>query len=229
MGPYHFILFQGLWCLADRKGRLEDRPDRIEAEIFPYKFQKVNVEKILEELSGYENPFIIRYTVNENRYIQIVKFEKHQRPHLREVESIIPARPRHDQGTTQAVPRHSLDALTPDSPFLTPDSLYSPNGETHKKPLTDIQKIVLTYKIASGYPKDDKAWDKLNFARCSKTAKALLEFFGNWKDAADCIQEIYEKFTSIGRTTTIETVQKHASEWKKNKQEKEAKFERSNH
>ena len=31
------ILFEGLWCMADREGRLEDRPLRICAVIFPYR------------------------------------------------------------------------------------------------------------------------------------------------------------------------------------------------
>lgn len=87
---------------------------------------------------------------------------------------------------------------------------------------TDIQKIVLVFKMASGYEKEDKLWDKLNFARCTKTAKDLLEFFGNWKDAGDCIQDVYERLNSKGFTVTIETIRKHAAEWKKNKQERMA-------
>src|SRR5262244_3073085 len=34
--PLLTLLFEGLWCMADREGRLEDRPLRIKAEIFPY-------------------------------------------------------------------------------------------------------------------------------------------------------------------------------------------------
>ena len=30
------LLFVGLWTLADREGRLEDRPKRIKLELFPY-------------------------------------------------------------------------------------------------------------------------------------------------------------------------------------------------
>src|SRR5262245_30051913 len=32
----HRLLFAGLWLLADREGRLEDRPKRIHADLFPY-------------------------------------------------------------------------------------------------------------------------------------------------------------------------------------------------
>ncbi len=35
--PIVALLFEGLWLLADRDGRLEDRPLRIKAEIFPYR------------------------------------------------------------------------------------------------------------------------------------------------------------------------------------------------
>jgi hypothetical protein len=31
------LLFIGLWTLADKAGRLEDIPERVHAELFPYK------------------------------------------------------------------------------------------------------------------------------------------------------------------------------------------------
>lgn len=96
------------------------------------------------------------------------------------------------------------------------------------KPLTDLQRVVTVYKLVSGYPKEDKAWDKLNFARCSKSAKALLEFLGNWKDAGDCIQDVYEKLTSKGLTVTLETVIKHASQWRLENAEKMENSKREN-
>ena len=36
------LLYQGLWVLADKEGRLEDRPKRIKAEIFPY--EEIDIE-----------------------------------------------------------------------------------------------------------------------------------------------------------------------------------------
>ena len=32
----HRLCFIGLWTLADREGRLEDRPERIRVQLFPY-------------------------------------------------------------------------------------------------------------------------------------------------------------------------------------------------
>jgi hypothetical protein len=81
------LLFIGLWTVADREGRLEDRPVRIKAVLFP--FEKCDVEKCLDQLS--EHGFIIRYAANGGRFIQIVNFNKHQCPHMKEPESSIPA------------------------------------------------------------------------------------------------------------------------------------------
>ena len=81
------LLFIGLWGLADRAGRLEDRPKKVKAEIFPY--DDVDVGSFLGELA--KRNFIIRYEAEGVRYIQIVNFDKHQNPHPRETPSNIPA------------------------------------------------------------------------------------------------------------------------------------------
>jgi hypothetical protein len=90
------ILFEGLWCYADKAGRLEDRPARLKAKIFPYD-KKLDFEKGLEALthpkkhSPTHKPFIIRYSVNGENYLQIVEFLKHQSPHHTEKDSVIPS------------------------------------------------------------------------------------------------------------------------------------------
>ncbi len=86
------LFFQGLWVLADRDGRLEDRPMRLKAEIFPY--DDVDVSRCLSWLvkpkGGSGLPFIYRYSVDGQRFIQIVSWSKHQRPHGTERGSTIP-------------------------------------------------------------------------------------------------------------------------------------------
>lgn len=85
--PYEArLLFIGLWGMADREGRLEDRPKRIRAEVFP--FDTINIEKLLDVITLHG--FILRYAAEDKRYIQIVKFEKHQHPHPHEAKSVIP-------------------------------------------------------------------------------------------------------------------------------------------
>lgn len=81
-------LFALLPMVADREGRLEDRPKRLKGELFAY--DNVDVDPLLDELQAYG--FIDRYSVNGRRYIQIVKFLEHQRPHGTEKDSVIPDR-----------------------------------------------------------------------------------------------------------------------------------------
>ena len=126
--PLARILFQGLWCEADREGRLEDRPRRLKAEYLPY--DDADADELLESLAS--RGFILRYEVRGSRYIQVLAFAKHQNPHIKESASTIPAPC--EQGvdsvdesscnsanTVQAQCKHS--ASRADSPFLIPDSL----------------------------------------------------------------------------------------------------------
>lgn len=85
--PLGRLLFAGLWCHADRDGRLDDRPKKIKAEILPY--DDCNVDKLLSDLE--KAGFIIRYATEQGKFIQILTFSKHQNPHIKEAESTIPA------------------------------------------------------------------------------------------------------------------------------------------
>ena len=79
--------FIGLWTQADKEGKLENRPKMLKAVIFPY--DRVDFEKALLKLS--EAGLITLYAVEGKNYIKIKGFEKHQRPHHSEPESIIPS------------------------------------------------------------------------------------------------------------------------------------------
>lgn len=72
--------------LADREGRLEDRPKRIKGELLAY--DNVDVAPLLDELARFG--FIERYVVDGQGYIQILKFVEHQAPHSTEKDSILP-------------------------------------------------------------------------------------------------------------------------------------------
>jgi hypothetical protein len=87
LSPYARLLFIGLWCMADREGRLEDRPKKISALIFPY--EEVDIESLLSDLHFCDS-LIQRYTVEGHRYIQIKNFLKHQKPHPHEPASVLP-------------------------------------------------------------------------------------------------------------------------------------------
>jgi hypothetical protein len=85
----HRLLFEGLWLIADKAGRLEDRPRRIKADLFPYD-DGVDVDGMLADLAGGSDPFVSRYQVAGKSYIQVCNFDLHQRPHHTEPPSTFP-------------------------------------------------------------------------------------------------------------------------------------------
>ncbi len=85
--PLGRLLFAGLWMVADREGRLEDRPRRLKAEILPY--DNADIDGLLDGLA--ERGFLIRYRADGQQLIQVVNWGKHQQPHYKEVASTLPA------------------------------------------------------------------------------------------------------------------------------------------
>lgn len=85
--PLGRLLFAGLWTLADREGRLEDRPKKIKTQILPY--DDCDADMLLEELANRE--FIRRYASGGLHVIQITNWHKHQNPHVKEPASTMPA------------------------------------------------------------------------------------------------------------------------------------------
>lgn len=79
---------------------MEDRPQRIKVLLFPY--HDVDVETALSELET--AGFLARYTVDNKRYIHIVNFLKHQKPHPREADSVIPSHEKVSPRRTKARP-----------------------------------------------------------------------------------------------------------------------------
>lgn len=104
----HFLLI-GLPCLADREGRLEDRPLLIRSLIFPYR-PTVNVDACLSELQKAGR--VVRYDAGGHKLIQILEWDRDQRPHKRESPSKLPpipdnytkAQPSPDQGQHMDMP-----------------------------------------------------------------------------------------------------------------------------
>ena len=145
--PMLTILFISLWCLADKAGRLEDRPLRIRAETFPYR-ENIDINRYLTVLTRLG--FIRRYEVDGSKIIQVINFNKHQHPHKTEAESVLPEYDEKSDGCSITVkaplsngsrPADSLipDSLIPDS--LIPDSLIPDCGNSVSKetslPLSD--------------------------------------------------------------------------------------------
>lgn len=138
LAPIVRLLFIYLWMLADREGRLEDRPKRIAGRALPYD-RDADVDAMLDQLAV--AGFISRYTVGEQAIIQINNFLKHQSPHVRETDSVLPGI---EQCTTKVVTKHSLGCAeasprSPDSLFPLPDSLL---------PGSDAAASVVASKLA---------------------------------------------------------------------------------
>jgi len=134
--PLCTLLFQGLWLLADKEGRLEDRPLRIKAEIFPYR--EADVDAMLHWLA--HKGFIVRYSAIGKAFIEVVNFTKHQNPHKNEKDSEIPSISdgcitSDFLGTrSELIGSARADSLSSDSDLLIPDSLIpdvlNPDSET---------------------------------------------------------------------------------------------------
>jgi hypothetical protein len=100
------LLFIGLWTLADCEGRLQDRPMRIAAQLFPY--DSWPIPTLLENLA--QARLITRYEAEGKKCIQIINFLKHQRPHPKETNfGLPPCREITGNSTASPVDSHVLD------------------------------------------------------------------------------------------------------------------------
>jgi len=125
------LLFIGLWTMADREGRLENRPKKIKLEIFPAD----DVDISLEITRLAEAGLVKVYEVDGKKCIQVVNFKKHQNPHHRESASELPEPPENNENGQQPPEnKEASESLgqAPDKPessradsgFLIPDSGY---------------------------------------------------------------------------------------------------------
>jgi hypothetical protein len=104
--PLARLLFAGLWTIADKEGRLDDRPKKIKALVLP--FDNVDCDDCLNQL--HERQFISRYSVEGNPYIQIANWKKHQNPHCKEAASEIPEQCDAQPEPEQAPVKHETDS-----------------------------------------------------------------------------------------------------------------------
>jgi len=155
MPPMTRLLFAGIWCMADREGRLEDRPGIIRVEIFPFDAISVaDVDAMLNELVKGE--FIFRYEREGKKCISISNFLRHQFPHHRERESLIPAPGKPRANPRQAHLNHESPILNPLSPILNPESHrndspgHTPARGTWLTPFFEIWKTAYGGTMESG-------------------------------------------------------------------------------
>ncbi len=194
--PLIQLLFACLPMVADRDGKIEDRPLRIKAAIFPYR--DVKIEPLLNWLE--KNGFIERYEVSGIKVIYISGFRKHQSPHHTERMSELPNKPLNINGSSEITVDAALqdggnppDSLIPDS--LIPDSAVNifpdwlPLEDWHafvemrkaiKKPMTDRAAQMIIKKIAS--------------FKGSPSAILQQSIINNWQDVFELRQEKSSQF-----------------------------------
>jgi hypothetical protein len=91
--PLAQLLFAGLWCVADRDGRLENRPRLIRSDVFPTR-DDVTSNDVARWIDALVNiHVIVRYEVDGKSYLQVKNFNKHQKISPKEARSTLPAPP----------------------------------------------------------------------------------------------------------------------------------------
>lgn len=157
------LAFIGLWTVSDFKGCIEFKPKRLKVQLLPY--DNCDFEKIAINLD--KSGFIRMYSVQGNRYLKILCFEKHQNPHKNEraAGSDIPdvdetdnennelekveINPEQD-GTARA---DSLNPIT--------DSLNPPTRKTLALIVTnDFNSFWSSYPLKKNKDAAEKAWKK---------------------------------------------------------------------
>lgn len=157
------LLFVYLWTIADRAGRLEDNPTRIRASLFPYEAD-LDVDEGLTQLAG--AGFVQRYEAGGRRFLQIVNFSKHQNPHHKEAESVIPAPEPGKPGTSLV--RSVSDAKMPElsTERSVPAVLIPSSGFPLTDSLTPCERGNGLQEFLTAYPKRTKQ-DAAGRAYCS--------------------------------------------------------------
>lgn len=194
--PLYTLLFEGLWLLADREGRLEDRPLRIKAEIFPYR-DGIDTNAMLGWLTA--NGFIRRYRAGGLAFIEVIEFVKHQNPHKNEPDSVLPSS-EEAESTTEFIGSARADSLSLDSGFLipdtaTPDKPPSPLARKRKAiktPIPDdfeISERVRAWAAKRGFGRLEEHHE----AFCRK-ARANAYTYADWDDAfMEAVREDWAK------------------------------------
>jgi hypothetical protein len=191
------LLFIGLWTIADRAGRLEDRPKQIKMELFPA--DNMDCDGLLGLLAGIR--MIERYKAGGTRYLQVVNFGKHQNPHKDEKQSTIPPNDgtaesaiedqgEHRASTMQAQCKHGATSeavrLIPDSLLLIPEeNPCSPSASESTE--NGFATFWEQYPKKVAKPQALKAWKKIKPA--GQTIAHLMAGLERQKASADWVKD----------------------------------------
>lgn len=166
--PLERLLFQGLWTLADREGKLVDQPFEMKLKLMPV--DNIDIDAALWHIA--DAGLIVRYQVGSQQLILIPNFLKFQNPHHRENKSTLPfpEKPGASRGRAQVEPRASLTV-----PVTVPVTVTDPVISLSKSK-APVQESFLPGPDDSGSDDDEEPserlpsrwellWEKLCIAR----------------------------------------------------------------
>lgn len=156
--PMARLLFVGLWTLADSQGRMEFRPMRIKAELFPY--ENCDILGLLKQLA--DRGFVRAYESGDFKVLEIPTFGQHQRCHPDERDEGLPA-PDED-GTTIVFPERNAKPGNP---------AHEPGNPTREpgNPPASCAFNPSTFSPSTSYPLDAPSTPQRR--RCSKPADPI--------------------------------------------------------
>jgi hypothetical protein len=153
------LFFVAMWILADREGRLEDRPKKIKREMMPT--SNIDPEEAAEGLAS--KKFITRYEADGISLIQINKWHKHQNPHPNEKPSFY------------APPSGFKPEINPDRQKPKQEKPVSPEKPAEKKPKTteEVEELKLNIQIEESKPPKFSHEARLLVEQLNDALKAL--------------------------------------------------------
>ena len=198
--PRTQLLFIGLWTLADREGRLDDRPARIKAQILPY--TDCDVDSMLASLTDHPEKFLTRYESDGQKYIQINEFKAHQRPNIREPESEIPAPP-------ESSARARTCVKVPARVEGKGNRKGMEGNGVGARAQQDHQRVIDRFLQINKVDQADQKQVTAMYQRHSRSALALIREAGNVEVALLALEWMAVTFDKKGLTWTLDTVAKH--------------------
>lgn len=166
---------------------MEFRPDRIKAEVLPY--DKAKVGDLLHSLEKLE--FLQFYRVDDKPYIQIINFEHHQHPHIREPESTVPAPDKHRSSPS-------------DSGFLIPDSGFPITDSSASPPLANVAPDFDFDLLWRRYPK------KIGKPEAVRHFNSTVKTIADWEGINRALDQY---LTYLKNDGTDRKFIKHGSTW----------------
>ena len=73
---------------------------------------------------------------------------------------------------------------------------------------TDIQRLILGWKILIGVPQDNKEWDRVFYKRLSRSAKEIISITGSIDNALDCMELVIDDCQAKNISYAFDTILK---------------------